>query len=296
VKKMSKNLNLDLETRLNIVKTADEVIKDCRDCWNQKEPITRESIPVINEILKTLVDDLYKIKKLPVVVDESLKRKRELYIDSLLAIPKRQMEELSRFAKNNWYYKAFYPKRDEDMPTKLLLVDLKSAIAGLDDICTGVIKAEEVRNSDLTLEGLNKDAIGKAKQLYQHVSERKGELNKDARSMAETVWSVYYAMHPITEIDDENMLYQMIAVGNFASWKNCHQKKLVEINYVNKVRNEWYNRWKDPELRKKMVENRLSWTNDVCFPELLYISALPELHIALLETEKSEKKHLDYIS
>lgn len=294
---MSK-LNLDLETRLGIVKTADEVLKNCKKCWSEKTPITHENLPTLNQILKNLTEDLYRIKEQPVVVEKHLAEKRESYINSLLALPKKHMEDLSKFAKQPWYFRVFYRYRvgeEASLPTSMLMVDLKHTICGINEIAVGMLKAESIRNGELTKKELDEEAEEKAALLYKRCSEGMGEIEKNYRSVAELIWSGYYAINPITDVKDEDLIYQTLASGNYRAWSTCYQKRLVEIAYVNKVKNNWYEKWKDPALRRRMKENKIFWTNDLCLPLMHYISLLPELHIALLEiTERG--KQLDYVS
>jgi hypothetical protein len=290
---MSRGFNLDLETRLNIVKTADEVLKDCKECWSKKVPIEKENVPTLQQILKKLTDDLYRIKEQPVVVEKDLAQKRESYINSLIDISRKHTEDLSKFAKQPWYYRVFYHYRTSEEsapPTSIFLVDLKHLICGIDELAVGMLKAESIRNGELTKEELDKDAEEKAKLLHKHCTEGMGEIEKNYRSVAELIWSGYYMINPIKNVEDENLLYQILASGNYRAWNICYQKRLVEIAYVNKVKDNWYEKWKDPEIRRRMAENKVFWTEDLCLPYMHYISLLPELHVALLEiTERKEQ-------
>jgi len=296
---VARDFNLDLETRLNIVKTADEVLRDCKECWSKKAPIRNENVPTLQQILKKLTDDLYRIKEQPVVVEKDLAQKRDSYINSLLDLSRKHTEDLSKFAKQPWYYRIFYHYRTNEeaaLPTSMFMVDLKHIVCGMNEIAVSMLKAESIRNGELTKEELDKDAKEKATLLYRHCAEGAGKIEKDYRSMAELIWSGYYMINPVKDVEDKSLLYQTLASGNYRAWSTCYQKRLVEIAYVNKVKDNWHEKWKDPALRVRMAENKVFWTDDLCLPQMHYISLLPELHVALLEVTERRERQLDYVA
>jgi len=287
--------SLDLEARLTIVKTAKNTIEDCKGFWNSRLPLTKENFPKIEITLEHMTKALQKIKELPVVSSSPFKKERTEYLDTLLSIPKRYIEEIKRAEKDHRYFKIFHPRGN--LNSDLFLVEGMLDIAGINDTCMGIIKAEQVRNRDFTLKELNQDALERAKLWHGYSVKGEKIPDKSPRCVAENTWSLLWVMNPITDINDENILYEKITVGNFKSWSSCYQRRLTGLKYVKEVRRRWKERWTDTHLRKRLSQYRRGWAHGLCYPELMQILASPELHIALAGSIPEENKQdLTYIS
>jgi hypothetical protein len=198
-----------------------------------------------------------------------------------LSIPKNYIKEVENAEKNPWYFKM-RSRGLGNAYSDLFLIDQMLCIAGINDMCMGIIRAEQVRNGNFDLKGLNQYALDRARAWDTYSSKREEISDKTPRGIADTTWSIFWLMNPITDVNNESILYEKIAIGNYKSWSIAHQRRLIGLRYVDKVRKQWYERWKDSGAIAELSKYRGGWTGGLCYPEQLLIYAAPELHIALM--------------
>jgi hypothetical protein len=270
----------DLEDRVSVLKSVSGKIEQCRGLWTSRLPMTGENLLKIEDNLERLKKVLFEIKDLQTVSKTIFKKEKISYLESLLEIPNSYLKDIG-IAKKNSHYLSLRSRGSGSAYSDLFLIDQMLCIAGVNDICMGVIRAEQVRNGNISPKDLDKYAIDKVR-VWDSYSGRGEEIpDKTPRGIADTTWSIFWLMNPITKVDDK-VLYDKISIGNFKSWSTAFQRRLIGIKYVEKVKKDWYEKWNTSGAMAELSKYRGGWTGSLCYPQQMLIYAAPELHIALM--------------
>ena len=284
------------EIRLEMLKAAHSLISECKNMWKNKLPLEKNNLNTTYKNLKSLEDKLLdlqdKVEKLDLVSTPLSIDQRINYTNSLISIIRKYKNNISKERKTSSYYKRL--KRSTD----LYLADVFSVNVGGNDLATGVIIAEQVRNKEINLEELKKNALEDVKSYNEYLVMKKRIPDKSPLNIAKLTWDTLFIMKPV-ECEDENELYIKLINGNYHSWKTIYERKPLILDYIKNFRREFYKTQKEKwgkELGRKIIKYK-GWYNSLCYPELLASVSTPEVRIKLINSSsETEKERLSYIS
>jgi hypothetical protein len=276
--------NLEFKNRVEMVKTANNVIKNCAKIWTSRKPFSPEYFEDVKTSLEELERSLDEIKELPINLGPTSLDERIKYHESLLAIPKKYLKVIEKHTskrRNPFLY--FFKKEMNEDYENMYLADLSLALIGLNDLGMGIINAEKIKNGEITLERLNEKAEETILTSQKYLVRGERIPSKKPRYIAELTWSALYILNPITETD-ENVIYEKLVIGNFRSWQTFYERRW------------WLTRSYLPSLRKRYRTIINGYLNNQCYPEQLLILISPELVNLIIKKRSTEKIWKPYIA
>lgn len=266
------------EARLKMLKLANSLMEDCRKKWMNRSPLIKRNFYKIKRQLEELTKNLMEFDKArqkvlefhPVTIN---KKPLIQYKNDIVAISKKYLDMIDMYKKDPRSYRKL--KSNHEI-SDIFLTEFGIMIAGTNNICTGPIDAEKLRNGEITLDELNKNHEKKAMLWYDYIKRGKTIPDKSARYIADGISSIFWMMNPIIETD-KNILYQKLFFGNYDAWKRCLERApYVAVKYVGNIRRNWTANVGE-DMAGKLMDFGLSCYDDVCIPELILVSSGTEL-------------------